>query len=80
MDREILAHLQKITAEEQAARRDMITLIRRSYKMGLFTATQGTYSVRLADDSFVITPYGRDRAYLEEDDLVRVKAAFNLAD
>lgn len=63
-----------ITSEEQAARRDMITLIRRSYKMGLFTATQGTYSVRLADDSFVITPYGMDRAYLEEDDLVRVKA------
>ena len=63
-----------ITSEEQSARRDMITLIRRSYKMGLFTATQGTYSVRLADDSFLITPYGMDRAYLEEDDLVRVKA------
>ena len=63
-----------ITSEEQAARRDMITLIRRSYKMDLFTATQGTYSVRLSDDSFLITPYGRDRAYLEEDDLVRVKA------
>ena len=63
-----------ITSEEQSARRDMITLIRRSYKMGLFTATQGTYSVRLADDSFIITPYGMDRAYLEEDDLVRVKA------
>ena len=63
-----------ITSEEQAARRDMITLIRRSYRMGLFTATQGTYSVRLADDSFLITPYGMDRAYLEEDDLVRVKA------
>ena len=63
-----------ITSEEQAARRDMITLIRRSYKMDLFTATQGTYSVRLSDDSFLITPYGMDRAYLEEDDLVRVKA------
>ncbi len=63
-----------ITSEEQSARRDMITLIRRSYKMGLFTATQGTYSVRLSDDSFLITPYGMDRAYLEEDDLVRVKA------
>ena len=60
--------------EELAARRDMITLIRRSYKMGLFTATHGTYSVRLADGSFLITPFNRDRAYLEEDDLVRVKA------
>jgi len=63
-----------ITSEERAARRDMITLIHRSYKMGLFTATHGTYSVRLSDGSFIITPFGMDRAYLEEDDLVRVKA------
>lgn len=62
------------SSEELAARRDMITLIRRSYQMGLFTATHGTYSVRLADGSFVITPFNYDRAYLEEDDLVRVKA------
>lgn len=61
------------TSEELSARRDMITLIHRSYRMGLFTATQGTYSVRLSDNSFLITPYGMDRAYLEEDDLVRVK-------
>ncbi|MBQ3170050.1 MAG: class II aldolase/adducin family protein [Clostridia bacterium] len=63
-----------ISIEELAARRDMITLIHRSYKQGLFTATHGTYSVRLSDGSFVITPFGQDRAYLEEDDLVRVKA------
>ena len=62
------------SSEELAARRDMITLIRRSYRMGLFTATHGTYSVRLSDGSFLITPFGQDRAYLEEDDLVRVKA------
>lgn len=62
------------SSEELAARRDMITLIHRSYQMGLFTATHGTYSVRLADGSFVITPFNYDRAYLEEDDLIRVKA------
>lgn len=62
------------TSEELAARRDMITLIRRSYRQGLFTATHGTYSVRLSDGSFLITPFGMDRAYLEEDNLVRVKA------
>jgi len=62
------------TSEELAARRDMITLIRRSYRQGLFTATQGTYSVRLSDGSFLITPFDQDRAYLEEDDIVRVKA------
>lgn len=62
------------SSEELSARRDMITLIKRSYRMGLFTATHGTYSVRLADDSFLITPFGQDRAYLEQDDLVRVKS------
>ena len=62
------------SSEELAARRDMITFIRRSYRQGLFTATHGTYSVRLSDGSFLITPFGMDRAYLEEDDLVRVKS------
>ncbi len=62
------------SSEELAARRDMITLIRRSYRQGLFTATHCTYSVRLSDGSFIITPFGLDRAYLQEEDLVRVKA------
>lgn len=62
------------SSEELAARRDMITLIHRSYRQGLFTATHGTYSVRLSDGSFIITPFGQDRAYLAEEDLVRVKA------
>ncbi len=61
------------TTEERAARRDMITLIHRSYRQGLFNATHGTYSVRLSDGSFIITPFGKDRAYLEEQDLVRIK-------
>jgi len=69
-----------ITSEERSARRDMITLIKRSYRQGLFTATHGTYSVRLSDDSFIITPFGKDRAYLEEDDLVRVKSGMKELD
>lgn len=61
------------SSEELEARREMIKLIRRSYKQGLFTATHGTYSVRLSDGSFIITPFNRDRAYLEPEDLVRIK-------
>ena len=61
------------SSEELEARREMIKLIRRSYRQGLFTATHGTYSVRLSDGSFIITPFGRDRAYLEPEDLVRIK-------
>jgi L-fuculose-phosphate aldolase len=63
----------KHTPEECAARRDMVTLIRRSYRQGLFASTQGTFSVRLPDGSFLITPYGVDRAYMDEADLVLVK-------
>lgn len=61
------------SSQELEARRDMITFIHRSYRQGLFTATHGTYSARLDDGSFVITPFGRDRAYLQEEDLVRIK-------
>ena len=61
------------SSEELAARRDLIALIRRSYKMGLFTAAQGTYSTRLSDGSFIITPLHADPAYLEADDLVRIQ-------
>lgn len=64
---------QPCSSEELAARRDLIALIRRSYKMGLFTAAQGTYSTRLSDGSFIITPLHADSAYLEADDLVRIQ-------
>lgn len=64
---------QPCSSEELAARRDLIALIRRSYKMGLFTAAQGTYSTRLSDGSFIITPPHADPAYLEADDLVRIQ-------
>ncbi len=62
-----------ISSEERAARRDMCKLIHRAYDQQLFTSTQGTFSVRLSDGSFLITPYHKDRKYLEEEDLVRIK-------
>ena len=63
----------KHSSEECAARRDMINLIRRSYRQKLFGSTQGTFSMRLSDGSFLITPFGVDRAYMEESDLVLIK-------
>ena len=65
--------LNKHSSEECAARRDMITLIHRSYRQNLFVSTQGTYSVRLSDGSFIITPFGVDRAYMDESDLVLIR-------
>jgi L-fuculose-phosphate aldolase len=60
------------SSEERRLRKEMCTLIHRSYDQGLFTSTQGTFSVRLSKDSFLITPYGVDRKYIEPEDIVRI--------
>lgn len=61
------------SSEERAARREMCKLIHRSYAQRLIASTQGTFSTRLSDGSFIITPYQQDRAYLEPEDLVLIK-------
>ena len=63
----------QISSEECAARRDMCNLIHRAYDQRLFNSTQGTFSQRLSDGSFLITPYKKDRKYLEPEDIVRIK-------
>lgn len=62
-----------VSSEECAGRRDLCELIHRSYDQRLFTSTQGTFSMRLSDGSFLITPYMKDRKYLEPEDIVRIK-------
>lgn len=61
------------SSEERDVRREMCELIHRAYDKELFTSTQGTFSVKLSDDSFVITPYGVDRKYIYVEDLVRIE-------
>ncbi|WP_166237727.1 class II aldolase/adducin family protein [Paenibacillus turpanensis] len=58
---------------EREARREMCRFIRRAYDQRLFTSTQGTFSQRLEGNSFLITPYGMDRKYVEPGHLVRVE-------
>ncbi len=62
-----------VSSEERAGRRELCELIHRSYDQRLFTSTQGTFSMRLSDGSFLITPYNKDRKYLEPEDIVRIK-------
>jgi len=62
-----------ITSEERAARRDLCRLVHRSYDQKLFNSSQGTYSVKLSDGSFLITPYQKDRKYIEPEDIVHIK-------
>ena len=54
----------------------MIKFIRRAYRQQLFTSTQGTFSQKLSDGSFIITPSGADRKYLEPEDLVKINGNY----
>lgn len=60
-------------SRERFFRREMCELIHRAYDQQLFTSTQGTFSQRLDEGSFIITPYGVDRKYIEVDDIVRME-------
>lgn len=69
-----------VSSEERAGRRDMCKMIHRAYDQRLFNSTQGTFSMRLSDGSFLITPYMKDRKYLEPEDIVRIKNGMCEAD
>ena len=60
------------SSREKKVRQDMCDIIHRAYNQRLFTSTQGTFSYKLSDDSFLITPYGVDRYYIEPGDIVRI--------
>jgi len=61
------------SSDERTLRKEMCSLIHRAYDQNLFTSTQGTFSVRLSDHSFLITPYNVDRKYIEPEEIVRVE-------
>jgi len=58
---------------ELAIRREMRELVHRAYRQRLMTSTEGTVSVRVDGSSFLISPFGTDRSYLDESDFVLVK-------
>lgn len=54
-------------------RRELADFTRRGCRQRLFISTGGSFSARLDDDSFLITPFGVDRQTLEPSDLVIVR-------
>lgn len=64
---------QAVTSQEKAARREMRDFVHRAYDQKLINATQGSFSVRMEGDDFVITPYDADRKYLEPEDMVSIR-------
>ena len=65
------AHGAPSTAEKEL-RAALAVFVRRAYRQRLFISTQGSFSARLDDERFLITPYHEDRGTLEVSDLVLV--------
>lgn len=61
------------SSRERELRTEMVRLIRRAYDHTLFTSTEGTFSCRLGEDDFLITPYGVDRKQIRREDVVLVR-------
>lgn len=59
-------------SRERELRAQLRSFLRRGYQQRLFISTAGSFSARVADDAFLITPYQRDRQQLELDDLVLI--------
>lgn len=63
----------EVTSEEKALRRDLVEFVKRSYRQRLMISTEGSFSVRLDETSFLITPYHMDRLALSAEDIVLVR-------
>jgi L-fuculose-phosphate aldolase len=61
------------SSKELSLRRDIVQVVHRAYRQRLMTSTEGTVSARVDGESFLISPFGVDRSYLDESDLVLVR-------
>jgi L-fuculose-phosphate aldolase len=58
---------------EKELRATLVEFVRRAYRQRLFISTQGSFSARLDECSFLITPYQEDRGTLQPQDLILVR-------
>lgn len=61
------------TANERELRRQLAEFLRRGCRQRLLISTEGSFSARLGDDSFLITPTQRDRESLDIPDFVLIE-------
>ncbi len=61
------------SSQENEVRRRLCEFVRRAYRQRLFISTQGSYSARVDDSGFLITPYQVDRGTLDVQDLVLIR-------
>ncbi len=60
------------SSAELAIRKEMREFVHRAYRQRLMTSTEGTVSARVDTDSFLISPFGIDRSYMDESDFVLI--------
>ena len=58
--------------KEKDLRREIVGLVSRAYEHQIMSSMAGTFSARIDEDSFLITPTGADRMYLEIQDVVGI--------
>ncbi len=61
------------SSRERELRQQLVDIIHRAYDRQLMISTEGVASTRVDEESFLITPTGRDRRNLDIDDLVLVQ-------
>lgn len=61
------------TSVERELRQKIVKVVHRAYDHLLMTSTGGTVSARVDENSFLITPTGVDRLYLDIDDIVLIR-------
>jgi L-fuculose-phosphate aldolase len=61
------------SSRERELRRQLVDFTRRGYQQRLFISTGGSFSARVGEDEFLITPYRIDRHTLSAEDLVLVR-------
>jgi len=57
---------------ERELRKTLVDFVHRAYDRRLMTSTEGSFSARLGNDSFLVTPYGVDRRALSLEDIALV--------
>jgi len=62
------------SSAEKELRRTLCEFVRRAYRQRLVISTQGSFSARLDESSFLITPYQVDRGMLDVQDLVIIQS------
>ncbi len=62
------------SSTEKELRRSLCEFVRRGCQQRLLISTEGSFSVRLSPESFLITPAHHDRYRLHPEDLVRIEA------